>query len=72
MKSFGILSNIKNIYKVLNDLTECKCNDCKVIAFQTKYWDSDDNTEDCCYYNTDQKCKQKSYNRILDHISHTF
>ena len=24
------------------------------------------------HYNTDQKCKQKSYNRILDHISHTF
>ena len=66
-----IHTNVKHVDQVLDDLTECQCNDGKIIPAETKYRDTDDHTEQCCNCRTYKDRKDKARNlrdRICSHL----
>ena len=60
MKSAGVLSDVKYIYQIFNNLTERQCNDSQIVAFQAQYRNTDQETEQCGRCNSDQKRQEKS------------
>ena len=71
MKSVGINSYKKYVDQVLDDLSERQRNNSKIIAFQTEYRDTDDNSEYSRHNDPNQKRQEKPQRRHCDHISHT-
>ena len=48
MNTLLIDSHIETVENVLNDLAECKGNDCKVIAVKSENGDTDQEACYCC------------------------
>ncbi len=61
MKSLAVYSDVKSIYYILNNLTESKCNNGKIIAFKSEYGYTDKETEKRRNSYSDNKSYKKSW-----------
>ena len=55
MESAGVLSDIENIYQILNNLAERQCNNRQIVALVNNYRNSDQHEEYCIRCNTNKK-----------------
>ena len=68
MDSVAVDSYIKYVDDILNDLTKCQCYDCKVVTFQAKYRDTDQESEDTCTYSSDDQSNKETKSCICKSI----
>ena len=72
METVGVTADKQHIYQVLDNLSECQRHNGKIVAFQTEHRNTDQNTEQSCYGDSDQKRQQKSERFHCNHVSHAF
>ena len=52
MESILIPAYKHNIYQILNDFAKSQCYDCQIVTLQTKYGDTDQQSEHTCKKST--------------------
>ena len=60
MDSVAVDSHIKHVDNILDNLTKCQCYDGKVVTFQTKYRDTDQESEDTRTYSSDDQSDEET------------
>ena len=61
METVAVNSGVNDVHYVLDDLAESKRNDGQVVASQSQYGYTDEESQDPCQDSAANNCSRKSY-----------